>query len=77
MLINQDSYFLILENIKTQIQNAQYKAILGVNQEQIMLFWNIGKIIIENSEYGNSFIENLARDIKSAFPSSRATLFAT
>jgi len=29
MLINNDNYFEILENVKAQIQNAQYKAVLG------------------------------------------------
>lgn len=71
MLMNNNSYFQVLESIKAQIKNAQYKAILGVNREQIMLFWSIGKIIIENSKYGSSFIENLARDIKSEFPAAK------
>jgi len=71
MLMNSDGYFQILENIKAQIQNAQYRAVLGVNREQIFLFWNIGKIIIENSQYGSGFVENLARDIKSEFPNAK------
>jgi len=33
MLINNDNYFEILENVKVQIQNAQYKAVLGANRE--------------------------------------------
>ena len=71
MLINNDSYFHILESIKAQIKNAQYKAILGINREQILLFWNIGKIIIANTKYGSKFIENLARDIKAEFPNAK------
>ena len=71
MLINNDNYFKVLENIKTQIKNAQYKAVLGMNREQIILYWNIGKIIIENSRYGSGFVENLARDIKLEFPESK------
>ena len=70
MLINNNEYFEILENIKMQIKTAQYKAALGMNREQILLFWNIGKIIIENSKWGNKFIDNLARDIKLEFPNS-------
>ncbi len=71
MLINQENYFNVLENIKSQIYKAQYKAILGANREQIILFWNIGKIINANSSYGSSFVENLAKDIKSEFPNSK------
>jgi len=70
MLINNNEYFEILENIKLQIHTAQYKAVLGANREQIILYWNIGKVIIENSKWGNKFIDNLARDIKLEFPNA-------
>ena len=71
MLINNNEYFKVLEDIKTRIKTAQYKAVLGANREQIMLYWNIGKIIIENTQYGKGFIENLARDIKRDFPDAK------
>ena len=71
MLINNDEYFKVLESVKAQIQTAQYKAVLGANRELILLYWNIGKVIIENKRHGNSFIENLARDIKLEFPNSK------
>lgn len=71
MLINDNDYFQVLESVKAAIQNAQYKAVLGVNREQIHLFWSIGKAILENSSYGSGFIENLARDIKSEFPNAK------
>lgn len=70
VLINSD-YFQVLARIKAQIHNAQYRAVLGANREQILLYWNIGKIIIENRSYGSRFIENLARDIKSEFPDAK------
>jgi hypothetical protein len=68
MLINNNEYFVVLEDIKTRIKTAQYKAVLGANKELIMLYWNIGNIIITNTKYGAKFIENLARDIKLDFP---------
>ncbi|MCL2673953.1 MAG: PDDEXK nuclease domain-containing protein, partial [Defluviitaleaceae bacterium] len=71
MLINNDDYFQILESVKAQIQNAKYKAILGANRELILLYWNIGNVIIENSVWGNKFIDNLARDIKLEFPNAK------
>ena len=70
MLMNNDNYFQVLEDIKTRIRSAQYKAVLGANREQIVLYWNIGKVIIANSQWGNKFIDNLARDIKLEFPNS-------
>jgi predicted nuclease of restriction endonuclease-like (RecB) superfamily len=68
MLLNDREYFDILNNIKQKIRDAQYRAVLGVNQEQIILFWNIGKAIIDNTKYGAKFIDNLARDIQKDFP---------
>jgi len=71
MLINNNEYFEIIESIKTQIQAAQYKAVLGANVEMLTLYWSIGKVIIENIKWGNKFIDNLSRDIKSEFPKSK------
>lgn len=36
----------------------------------LLLYYNIGLIINENKAWGNNFIENLAKDIKLAFPNS-------
>ncbi len=71
MLINSNEYFQALERIKEQILSAQYRAVLGANREQILLYWNIGRVIIENTRYGAKFIENLARDIKAEFPNAK------
>ena len=71
MLINNNEYFEIVENIKPQIHAAQYKAVLGANIEMLTLYWNIGKVIIENIKWGNKFVENLSRDIKSEFPNAK------
>lgn len=71
MLINNNEYFDILNDIKKQIREAQYRTVLEMNREQILLFWNIGKVISANVKYGNKFVENLARDIKLAFPETK------
>ena len=70
MLMNDNKYLSIIENIKSKIGNAQFKAAVSVNRELVMLYYNIGLIINENKTWGNKFIENLARDIKLAFPNS-------
>ena len=71
MLINNNEYFDILESIKSQIHAAQYTAVLGANVEMLTLYWNIGKVIIENIKWGNKFIDNLSRDITSEFPKAK------
>ncbi len=70
MLINDNQYLSVIENIKSKIGNAQFKAAISVNHELIMLYYNIGLVINENKTWGNKFIENLAKDIKIAFPNS-------
>jgi len=71
MLINDDKYLSIINNIKAQIRAAQRRVSLSANSELFTLYWNIGNIINENSEWGNKFVENLARDIKFDFPNVR------
>ncbi|MCL2796582.1 MAG: PDDEXK nuclease domain-containing protein [Firmicutes bacterium] len=68
MLINNSEYFAVLEDIKTRIKSAQYRAVLGANKELMELYWNIGKIIIDNTKYGVGFLKNLSRDIILDFP---------
>lgn len=68
MLMNTNEYLEIVDNIKSNIRSAQYKAAVAANKELIMLYWNIGKIINTHKSWGNKFIENLAQDIKLDFP---------
>lgn len=68
MLMNNSEYLGIVETIKSEIKNAQYKAAVSVNKELIMLYYNIGKIINEHKTWGNRFIDNLAADIRLSFP---------
>ena len=65
------SYVMVVENIKEQIRIAQHRAILNANKEMIILYWNIGKIINEHSEWGNKFLNNLSFEINNEFPSSK------
>lgn len=69
MLINNFEYINVLENIKKEIVTAQYKASVQVNVEMLLLYHDIGCIINSHKAWGNKFIENLANDIKLAFPS--------
>lgn len=70
MLINDNQYLSVIESIKTEISKAQYNAALQVNKELTLLYYHIGRIINEHKSWGNKFIDNLARDIKIAYPNS-------
>jgi len=69
--MNAKEYLHVVEGIKLQITLAQQRAIAGANRELVVLYWNIGKVINERKSWGNGFIENLARDIRSLFPALR------
>jgi len=64
-------YIEALDSIKRRIRAAQYKAILGANVEMHMLYWNIGKVIIDNTRYGAKFVDNLSYDILTEFPQAK------
>ena len=70
MLINDNQYLNVIESIKNEISKAQYSAALQVNKELTLLHYHIGSIINEHKTWGNKFIDNLAKDIKIAYPQS-------
>jgi len=66
---NEYKNFII--DIKSKIQISQTNAITKVNQELIILYFNIGKsIFIKQQElgWGAKVIDNLSSDIKVTFP---------
>ena len=71
MLINNNEYISVVNDIKTRIRTAQRRVLLSANSELFSLYWNIGKVINENSAWGNKFVENLSRDIKLDFPKAK------
>jgi len=71
MLINNNEYLSVVNDVKTRIKAAQHRVLLVANSELFALYWNIGRVISENSAWGNKFVENLARDIKLDFPDAK------
>ena len=64
-------YKTFLEELKERIRSAQVKAALAVNQELILLYWQIGREILAKQEvegWGTKVIERIARDLKREFP---------
>lgn len=55
--------------IKNRIRSSQQKAALAVNRELLDLYWFIGEALVaKQTEWGDKFIDNLARDLKVEFP---------
>jgi predicted nuclease of restriction endonuclease-like (RecB) superfamily len=63
-------YQAFLQSIKTRVQQAQLKAVVAVNTELIVLYWQIGKEILERQEkegWGTKVIDRLSADLHAAF----------
>lgn len=71
VLMNSSEYISIVENIKREITGAQYRAAVHVNADMLLLYYDIGCVINEHKSWGNKFIDNLASDIRVAFPESK------
>ena len=69
--MNTPEYLSIIENIKREIRAAQYRAAVHVNADMLLLYHAIGCVINEHKSWGNKFIDNLATDIRIAFPESK------
>lgn len=70
-LFSDDNYSAFLKDLKGQIRRAQIKVALAVNQEVIVLYWQIGKAILDRQQkegWGTKVIQQLAKDLKHEFP---------
>lgn len=65
------SYIETLNNLKQKIKIAQLKAGLAVNAEMLILYWEIGRTILERQYqegWGSKIIDNLSHDLSISFP---------
>ena len=71
MTIDRNTYHQFLMDVKQRIRNARYAALQTVNKEQLQLYWDIGKMIVEKQEqtdWGKSVVEQLSADLRKDFP---------
>jgi predicted nuclease of restriction endonuclease-like (RecB) superfamily len=76
-----EGYARWLDELKSRIHTAQQRAALAVNRELVLLYWQIGRDILQRQAaqgWGSKVIERLAHDLRVAFPGmkgfSRANL---
>ncbi|NEP17958.1 MAG: DUF1016 domain-containing protein [Leptolyngbya sp. SIO4C1] len=70
-LPEDESYLALLDGLKTRIRSAQIKAALAVNQELVLLYWQIGQEILQRQQaagWGAKVIERLSKDLRREFP---------
>ena len=70
-LSTNSEYKSWLIELKKNIRQVQIKASLAVNRHALLLYWDLGKQIIEKQEnaiWGSGFIDQLSKDLKVDFP---------
>jgi hypothetical protein len=63
-----------LSSLKDEIHQARRRAALAVNSEMILLYWRIGREIVQRQavhKWGARVIDQLATDLHSEFPDVR------
>lgn len=63
-----------VQQIKTAILKSQAKALAGVNQEQLALYYGIGRFISQNSRdgfWGKGALETISRQLRAEVPGLR------
>lgn len=67
-------YTAFLTEVKGRILTARFQAGRAVNRELVMLYWDIGRGIVEKQQtagWGDSVVERLAADLRAEFPDMR------
>ena len=62
--ILEKDYFNDLKQIKETIRQNQNKAMVYVNSQMILTYYEIGTIINKRKTWGSKYIQNLANDLK-------------
>ncbi len=66
-----DDYPVLLAHLKAEVRAAQQRAVLAVNRELVLLYWEIGRSILaaqEREGWGAKVIDRLAADLRREFP---------
>jgi len=74
MHIGTADYVAFLTELKQRILSARLGAERAVNSEVVLLYWDIGRRIMEKQAalgWGQSVVELLARDLQKAFPGTK------
>jgi len=68
------NYSAFLSEVKTRIYSARLSAGRAVNRELVLLYWDLGRSIVEKQTvqgWGESVVERLAADLRAEFPDMR------
>ncbi len=60
-----------IDNIKQDINKTQLDIMINANISLVNLYFRIGKVLYDNSSWGNKFLDKLAFELKIAFPNQK------
>ena len=66
-----DAYATLLDELKERVGGARVRAALAANRELILLYWDVGRAILDRQEelgWGAGVVQRLAEDLRRAFP---------
>lgn len=72
--MNSTGYAKLLAGIKARVHAARLRAAIAVNSELVLLYWHIGREILQRQSdegWGAKVIDRLSLDLKSEFPDVR------
>lgn len=67
-------YAEILTDIKRRIQQERLRVVLAANSAMVLLYWDIGRMILERQDragWGAKVIDRLSQDLREAYPDMR------
>ena len=70
-VLTTQEYRQFIEDLKARVTAARISAARAVNRDLILLYWDIGRAIVEKQQtfgWGESVVEMVSADLQRAFP---------
>lgn len=64
----ENNFKEIINLIKEDIKTTQVRTSIEINKNLILLYFRLGKILCDNFEYGNKFIDEVSKELKMTYP---------
>jgi len=73
IMLTTPEYRKFIEDLKARVTAARISAARAVNHDLILLYWDIGRAIVEKQQalgWGESVVDRVSYDLKEAFPAT-------
>jgi predicted nuclease of restriction endonuclease-like (RecB) superfamily len=69
-----EGYAALFEGVKRRIQEERLRVVLAANAAMVMLYWDVGRMILARQEaqgWGAKVVDRLSQDLREACPESK------